>query len=554
MRSGKTRNAARSGVILIALILLVGFLVSSPRAAQSWKVASVNLAGADGANNNMAFAYDRYIMVAPYAPSKVPTDPAAVDQLDNYKIYLIDSKRPADDNVLAQALETPSDHKRLYYPTKVVYDEQSKTVYVRGTRYEAVDGGVMEIAAIAYMHLNLDGNAKPVFSDDLVMIDIAGVDDQKTTSDAPDDFALAFGGNVLVFTNGASIFTYNLDHGYLYSVDIVDAKAYSAGSRISYLDVDPVTNFLTVYWNGQVEQGGKVKNFTELSIYKLAQGGTMQLNKRLHGEQFPDGVFITPGSNAVVLTDASSKPASVLFVTSDGMLSQIEMTSDEVYSPLKPLFQFVSMAASGPDSSPRLIEYDPVKRTVGVVRQGYTAQIRKPINDRGGRRGSVIRALSLFSAVESPALALARFKNTSFKVVASKEYTDDFRDESGLTRLVNGRDSQWLLATHSGKVLALSTADAIETMAPTLLTQVGPRTGRVAYFDSRDSIVAITSFSLDSTEQEIDEAGTLVVARQSGASAQSLGVVSAATVLARRVAKAQGPTLGIRRPCNLSKP
>ena len=175
MKSGKTRNAFRAGAVLVAVMLFGGLLVNSPQAAQPWKVASVNLIGADGANNNLAFAYDRYVLVAPYAPSKVPNDASAVDQLDNYSIYLIDSKRPVNENVLSHPLETPSDHRRLYYPTKVVFDETTKTVYVRGTRYEAVADGIQEIAVLAYVHLNLDDTGKPVFDDNVIMIEQRGI-------------------------------------------------------------------------------------------------------------------------------------------------------------------------------------------------------------------------------------------------------------------------------------------------------------------------------------------------------------------------------------------
>ncbi|MFL6278356.1 MAG: hypothetical protein ACJ74G_24490 [Blastocatellia bacterium] len=553
MKSGKIRNAFRAGAVLIAIMLLGGLLVSSPQAAQPWKVSTVSLLGADGANNNMAFAYDRYILVAPYAPSKVPTDPAAVDQLDNYNISLIDSKRPATENVLSHALETISDHHRLYYPTKVVYDEDSKTVYVRGTRYEAVEGGVQEIAVIAYMRLNLDDNGKPVFDDNVVMIDIAGAVDERIASDAPDDMALAYNGNVLVFTNGASIFTYNLSHGYLYNVDIVEPKAYNAGSRITYLDVDEATNTLKVYWNNQVGEGSNLKNRTELSFYNLDKNGTMQLNKRLHSEQFPAGVYITAGSNIEIIGDAENRPSSAMLVTSDGMLSQIDLTGEEIFAALKPIYLFDKMAVSGTESGPRMVKYDAAKRTVGVVKQGYTAQIRKPSNGHGSKPGSVIRALSMFNAVESPALAVARLNKNLTKVVASKLYTQEFRDEAGLTPLVDGKDSQWLLASWSGNVVSVSTSGSIDTAALNSLTQVGPRTSRIAYFSSRDSVVAINSFSLDATEQSISEPGALVLARPSAVSSQAFGTASAATLPARHVVKSHGSTPSIRRPCNIHK-
>jgi len=559
MRRGKAQNAARLGVMLIALMLLGGVLVSSPQAAQPWRVASVDMPGADGENNNTAFAYDRYILVAPYAPSKVPDAPAAVEQLDNYSIYMIDSKRPAD-GVKSHAMETATGDK-LFYPTKLVYDENSHTVYVRGTRFVPVDGGVQEIAAIAYIHVNLDDSGKqPVFGDNIVMIDIAGVGQEKTTSDAPDDFALADNGNLLVFTNGASIFTYNLDQGYLYHVDIVKSDAYNAGSRINYLDVDAATDTVTVYWNSTLGEEGKTRNLTELSFYKLDSGGTMQLKQRLYPESFPEGVFITAGSNLMVFPkyDSLGKfflPGSFAYtVTSDGRFCQIDLASIDASTALKPLVQFDAFAtASGSDGSPRFLKFDTAKRTVGIVKQGYTAQIRRPSNGRNGKPGSVIRTLSLFNAVESPALAIARLGKNLSKVIASKVFTEEFRDEAGLTQIIDGPNSEWWLATHSGSVVSLNALDTIDGADLTLQTQVGPRTGRIAYLGSRDSLVAINSFAMDASQEQIGESGALVVARPTAGGAQSFSVTSAASATSGHMASGNSPTPSIRRPCNINK-
>src|SRR5438045_9353960 len=168
----------------------------------------------------------------------------------------------------------------------------------------------------------------------------------------------------------------------------------------------------------------------------------MQLNKRLHPEQFPGGVYITPGSNVEIVADADNHPGSAWLVTSDGMLSQIDLAGSDIYSPLKPIYQFDAMAASSTDSGPRMVKYDAAKHTVGVVRQGYTAQIRKPANDRRGKPGSVIRSLRMFNAVEAPALVVGRLNKNANKVIASKLYTDDFRDETGLTRLIDGQEDR----------------------------------------------------------------------------------------------------------------
>ena len=561
MKRSKTRNAARLGVLLIALMLLGGVLVSSPQAAQPWKVTSVPLMGADGANNNTAFVNDRYIIVAPYAPSKVPTFDSAVDQLDNYSIYLVDSKRPT----LAQSrpIETPGGAKRLYYPTKLIYDEGSRTVYVRGTRFEQVDGGVKEIAALAYIRINLDDNGKPTFGN-VVIIDIAGVGEE-TTPEAPDDFALAFNGGLLVFTNGASVFTYDLNQGYLYHVDLVTLEAYNTGSRIAYLDVNAATNTVMVYWNSRQGEEGSVKTSTQLSFYQLDKGGTMQLKKLVYAENFPEGVYVAAGSNIEMVGNQDSngnfQPGSYAFVaTSDGNLSQIDLTGSDIPTSLKPLARFEGMAsAEGAEGSPRMLKYDATKRTIGIVMQGFRSQIRKPANGRPGRGGSVIRSLSLFNAVESPTLAVARLSKNFSKVIGSRVFADDFRGEDGLTRLVDGQSGQWLVATHSGKVLGLSTTNGIDSTDLNLLTEVGPRTGRIAYSIARDSVVAINSFGLDAAQQQITEAGALVVARQAPSSVQSFSIASASLASASTVTAAthtagrQGPGLSIRRPCNVSR-
>jgi len=188
--------------------------------------------------------------------------------------------------------------------------------------------------------------------------------------------------------------------------------------------------------------------------------------------------------------------------------------------------------------------------------QGFRSQIRKPSNGRPNRGGSVIRSLSLFSAVESPTLAVARLNKNFSKVIGSRVFADEFRGEDGLTRLVDGQSGQWLVATRSGRVIGLSTTNAIDSTDLNLLTEVGPRTGRIAYSISRDSVVAINSFGLDAAQEQIAESGALVVARQgaSTSSTQALSIASASTVMAtNHTAGRQGPGLSIRRPCNISR-
>src|ERR1044071_7023511 len=92
---GKKRSR-RITVLAIVLALLMGAGTYSPLAATPWKISSVELPGVSGATNNVAFAYDRYVLIAPYAPSKPVEDNNDLSQLDNRFIYLVDTKKPSE--------------------------------------------------------------------------------------------------------------------------------------------------------------------------------------------------------------------------------------------------------------------------------------------------------------------------------------------------------------------------------------------------------------------------------------------------------------------------
>ena len=96
MNKGKIRNVIRLNVALVIFMLLGGLLAGAPQAGLPWKISSIDMAGADATNNNAVFVYDRYLLFAPYAPSKMPSEATAVNELDNHYLYLIDTKKPSD--------------------------------------------------------------------------------------------------------------------------------------------------------------------------------------------------------------------------------------------------------------------------------------------------------------------------------------------------------------------------------------------------------------------------------------------------------------------------
>src|SRR5262249_29471085 len=266
-------QSMRIVVVVLILLLVYGTVSYSLRAASSLPSYSVPLGGVTGATNNTVLAFGRFILVAPFWPSKGVADNGDldIDQLDNNVLYVLDTKKPNSDplaKVLTAWDSKLSFSKTVYFPTRLVFDPASNNVYVRGTRFEEIDGDVKPIDVIAYVRLNLDDNGKPVFDTTVVPIDIQGVG-AKYTGNAPLDFAFGAKGELMVFTNGASIFSYNLDHGYLYGVGIVPESEYSEDDSISFLDVDPETNVVSVCWNRKQGKDNVVNITSEISFYRL---------------------------------------------------------------------------------------------------------------------------------------------------------------------------------------------------------------------------------------------------------------------------------------------
>jgi hypothetical protein len=531
-------------VVLLALLLAYGAVSYSPRAA-TFPTYSVDLGGVTGSTNNTVLAYGRYVLVAPFWPSKGVDAEGELDltQLDNYFIYVIDTKKP-NSKPFAKELTTSNGAKTIYFPTRVQFDPQSNNVYVRGTRFEEKEGNVTPIDVIAYVHLNLDDNGKPVFDSTVVPIDIQGVSTQ-FTGEAPLDFGFGADGKLMVFTNGASVFSYNLDQGYLYKADIVHPSLYGPDDSISFLDVDPVSNVVSVCENRKSVDKENVATVTsEISFYRLGEKGTLDLMKRVFSDELPIGTSLTSGSNISIVSDGDVSFA--LFATNDGTLCSVDLLSEDVQATVKRLYNFPELArTSDSDTSPLLVQYDAAKRTIGVVKPGFTVLISRPTN---GRRGRISRPTNLHIN-STPILAMARLGKKN-KVVSAHSFADEFKDEGGLTEFVNGENSQWLISTWAGSLYSVDVASDLPESALRVVGQVGSRVERIDYYSKRSTVVAINSFALEDEGMEVAVPGSLVVGRMSdpngfgGAVLQSL--LPTAAALGR-------PTPSIRRPCNIKR-
>lgn len=535
-------------VVFLALLLAYGAVSYAPRAATSLPTYSIPLAGVTGTTNNTVLAFDRFVLVAPFWPSKGVAENGELDlqQLDNSFIYVIDTKKPNSTPIAKELTARDSKlgvSKTVYFPSKVVFDPQSSNVYVRGTRFEEKDGEEIAIDVIAYVHLNLDDNGKPVFDSTVVPIDIQGVT-TPYTGEAPLDFAFSSNGSLMVFTNGASVFSYNLDHGYLYGVGIVPESEYNVNDSISFLDVDPATNIVTVFWNHKTVSKENLSSVSsEISFYKLGEDGTFALLKRAYSDQLPEGASVTNGSNVAIVSDGDSQIA--LFATSDGSLCSIDLRDDDVSATVKRMYTFPELAQTSPDdSNPLLIQYDSARRLIGIVKPGFTVQISRPLN---GRRARISRPLNIASA--APVLAVAKL-NKKGKVGSTTAFTQDFANEGGLSNLVRLQDSQWLIATYLGNLYSVDIASDLEDSTLGLVGQLGSNVSRIDYYAERSSVVAINSFTIGEDGLAVESPGALVLGRMAGWEGHQGSVLQA---LLPTVATLGRNAPSIRRPCNIKR-
>lgn len=538
-------------VVLVALLLTYGTVTYSLRAANPIQVYAINLGGVTGATNNTVLAYGRYILIAPFWPSSGVAENGDLDlsQLDNKFLYVIDTKKPNNEpqrQNLTSDVSQKGTVKTIYFPTKVLFDAASSTVYVRGTRFEETEDGVTAIDVIGYVHMNLDEKGKPLFDTSIVPIDIKGVSGGYA-SDAPQDFALGANGNLMVFTNGASIFSYDLNQGYLNELPIVPTKEYDADHTISFLDVDQATNVVSVCWNKKATDADGVTSLSsDLSFYQLEKGGTFTAMKHVSAAQFPPGTALSRGSNITIASDTDSDSEFALFTRSDGSLCCVDLKSDGVEATAKQLYTFAQIGQKNAASAGRLlVQYDSSTRTIGIVSPGFVIQISRPIN---GRKGRISRPINIASA--NPVLAMAKLSKKG-RVGSVNIFTQEFVGEGGLSNFVSWQGSQWLISTYSGKLFSAGIPSDLQNSSLQYMGPIGARVERIDYYGDRESIVAIESCTLEDDGLQLTSPGSIVVGKVLDIQSQPNNSVIQA--LLPTVAGLGKHAPAIRRPCNIRR-
>src|SRR5262245_38446967 len=223
----------------IALIASLTVAVAAEKSGRFETSMTVRLPGLSGTINNVVYLSDGKSLVAPFAPSEGFSESATesevgeAERLDNHYLHLVG--KGGETGEVLQSVDLG-----CYYPTRIVFDHTTKTFFVRATEFvRSGDGETGEQwqpgEVLAFGRLNEKyGLEQSVFR---VRIPAATPDDptaltipetrEKWASSAPSVLASGYGGRFVLFSNGASVFAFNLSEGYTKQVDLVQPTEFS---------------------------------------------------------------------------------------------------------------------------------------------------------------------------------------------------------------------------------------------------------------------------------------------------------------------------------------
>jgi hypothetical protein len=533
-----------SAVILSMMLFSLGLVITG-EGASTIRVDSVEMFGLTGSTNNMAFVFERYAIVAPYAPKSAVNEDSTLEDFDNHFLYLIDTKRP---DLGIQKVDI-----KCYYPTKLIYDPDTRVAFIRGTRYEQVEDKYEPVEVISHVLINLDDNGKPVFGN-AITFDVRGVDSERTNNALP-DLGLGRRGNVLVFSNGASAYTFTLTEGYIRDINF--RSVFNPDDSISFMGVDEATNTLVVsVTQREKREDGEIKESSELWFYELQLDGTVTLITRVLPPGFPEGTAIAAGSNVVIVSGtpaegaAFATPLSAYLVTNDGSICTVDLTTPTFDGSVKRIETVPALAQGDPENaSARILSYDAQKKVLTVLKRGNISQIRRPLYGRPRATGSIRRPL--YARVqESPALVFAQFGKRSDKLREMKVFEAEFSAGDALSTLTLGQGSAPAFATYSGHLYSVNLSESVSKASLVSLGQIGDRVDYLAFNSQRNSYVSINSFRVNEDGTEIAEPGALSVAKF--ASLGTLPGLFQGMSLFGSLTKNAVPS--IRRPVNIGRP
>src|SRR5262249_55470791 len=150
-------------------------------------------------SNNIKFAANgKFLVTAPFEPSTATRlgDALPFGELDNDHLLVVNIQDPSAAPVRLDLIDRQGN--RYYYPSNVLYDAPTNSVFVRVTRIDRDGSEAGEF--IVYGRLAADGSA---WSGDLVPILIPPIGDGADSAFMPTSFGLGRDSKILVYTNGS---------------------------------------------------------------------------------------------------------------------------------------------------------------------------------------------------------------------------------------------------------------------------------------------------------------------------------------------------------------
>lgn len=476
-------------------------------------VSTVVIPGLSSELNNVIDLSGK-LLVAPFAPWGEAARELGEDfdpsTLNNHYVYLIDSKNPSVAPLVADL--------GCYWPTRVCFDQSSGTLFARGTVYVPFGNGKLQPAeVVSYLRLSskLEFDPRPVVvpiyavSGDPTQINVPRTEESWASS-APHDFVIGRDGKFLIFTNGASVFAYNTEEGYVHRQNLVPDADYSLNNTISRIDIDSESNTLAVTVNERFKKRGDWRHFSDVYFFRLSERGGLELLKKVDRTEFPDGTAVTDGSNVEIVSDSESgEPKEAFLAADDGSLLKVDLTGESREGEASRLASFVELKApEGETRGPVTVEHDSSSQWIGISRPGRVLQIRRPAWNRPGRRGRASRGFSFEHLTESPVLALAKRGETG-DVVATNVLADFGESETSISNLVFDNESRALFTTGSGRLLSIG-----ETPGELVVEgDLGTGVDALSYKGDDSMIIGVRSFDSDQSSGAITAEGALVIAQ-----------------------------------------
>jgi hypothetical protein len=494
-------------------------------------------------SNNVAFVSDRYILAAPYAPSKpVTEDTRDLSELDNNKLYIFDGKRTDKEPYIV-------DLKSCYYPTRVVFDAAASMVFLRGTQIveDPATGEYVASAVIKYLPLSEDGK---ITSLEALTIPIQGVDGLPAT-DAPDTFVQC-DNNIFIFTNGAGISTYDTRQGYLYEVPFITRDNYHPeNNTITSLDFDSKSRVLSIVISKKTKLNDtQWKHESELYLYNVRSNGTVDQLNHIPAEEFGDAA-LAPGSNIFIdgeIDKSGNNIGNGYFVTNTGKLCQISWEGLSARAgQITELASFDEFKQGDSEYLSSVKTYfDKANRSFRLLRNGSATNIHRPINAGRGKIGKIHRPINFRIEVEQPALGLIQFGKKN-KIIGQRVLSDEIAGEGGASDLFTDDTGTVYLATYSGKFFTLNQASEVDGASLKLVGQIGNRLSSVSYLAARNAIIAVNT--LEAEGSEIASPGGIYLAKHKE-SGNYISFVSWTENLLAGSSVLGFSSGSIRRPCN----